>query len=177
MLRNSRLSMEISKNTFDDLEYFVEMAGKNKLAKANNFYRGFCSGPEGLDQVMANYRDYANFFLVDDTTSGNTFSSKPGWFDRKVYAVYIVVGYEQGNEEKYKEALALARRIFKQLLSRVIRDKASMKYGQAMMYLNLDTVYSQEYGRYSFNGATGLFFQLQNNEPLNLEFDPNEWEE
>ena len=169
--------MEISKNNFDDLQYFVEMAGKNKLVKANDFYCGFCSGPDGLDQVMAEYRNHANFFLVDDTTSGNTFGAKPGWFDRKVYAIYIIVGYELRNEEKYKEALALARRIFKQLLSRVISDKASLKYGQALMYLNLDTVYSQEYGRYSFNGATGLFFQLQNNEPLNLVFDPNEWEE
>ena len=169
--------MEISKETFDDLQYFVDMAGKNKQAKSNGFHCGFCSGPDGMDQVMAEYRDYANFFLVDDTTSGNTFSAKPGWFDRKVYTVYIIVGYENGNEQKYKEALKLARRIFKQLLSRVIRDKASLKYGKAMMYLNLDTVYSQEFGRYSFNGATGLFFQLQNNEPLNLVFDPDEWEE
>ena len=169
--------MEITKNAFDDLQYFVEIAGKNRLIKENGFYCGFCSGPEGLDQVMAEYRDHANFFLVDDTTSGNTFGAKPGWFDRKVYAVYIIVGYELGNEEKYKVALNLARRIFKQVLSRVIYDKASMKYGQALMYLNLATVFSQEYGRYSFNGATGLFFQLQNNEPLNLVFDPNEWEE
>ena len=145
--------------------------------KANGFYCGFCSGPEGLDQVMAEYRDHANFFLVDDTTSGNTFGAKPGWFDRKVYAIYIIVGYELGNEEKYKVALNLARRIFKQILSRVIRDKASMKYGQALMYLNLESVFTHEYGRYSFNGATGLFFQLQNNEPLNLVFDPDEWEE
>ena len=52
-----------------------------------------------------------------------------------------------------------------------------MKYGQALMYLNLESVFTHEYGRYSFNGATGLFFQLQNNEPLNLVFDPDEWEE
>lgn len=169
--------MEITKDTFDDLQYFVEMAQKNKLVKSNNFYSGYCSGPEALDQVMEEYRDFANFFLVDDTTSGNTFGAKPGWFDRKVYCIYIIVGYEYGNEEKYKEALKLARKIFKQMLSRVIKDKASLKYGQALMYMNLETVFSQEYGRYSFNGATGLFFQLQNNEPLNLVFDPDEWEE
>ena len=169
--------MEISKETFDDLQYFLEMAQKNKLVKNLAFHCGFCSGPDGPDAVRSEYRDHANFFLVDDTTSANTFCSRPGWFDRKVYAVYILVGYEYGNEQSYKEALALARRIFKQLLSRVIRDKASGKLGKALMYMNLDTVYSQEYGRYSFNGATGLFFQIQNNEPLNLVFDPNEWEE
>lgn len=169
--------MEITKDTFDDLQYFVDMAGKNRLVKTSGFYRGFCSGPDGLDQVMNEYRSHANFFLVDDTTSGNTFGAKPGWFDRKVYTVYIVVGYERGNEAEYKQALALARRIFKQVLSRVIRDKASFLFGQSLMYMDLDTVYSQEYGRYTFNGATGLFFQLRNNEPLNLVFDQDEWEE
>ncbi len=169
--------MEITKQTFDDKAYFLELAQKNKLIRQNGFYCGYCSGPDGLGEVMENYRDYANFFLVDDTTSSNTFCSKPGWFDRKVYAVNIIVGYEHNDEMKFKEALGLARTIFKQLLSRVISDKASMKYGKSMMYMNLDTIYSQEYGRYMFNGSTGLFFQIQNNEPLNLIFDPNEWEE
>ena len=169
--------MEISKETFDDLAYFVELGQHNKLAKHNNFHVGYCSGPDGLDQVMQEYRDFANFILVDDTTSANTFGAKPGWFDRKVYAVYIIAGYEYQNEASYKEKMALCRTIFKQLLSRVIRDKAEMRYGKALMYLNLETVTSNEFGRYSFNGATGLFFQLQNNEPLNLVFDPEEWEE
>ena len=169
--------MEIGKETFDDLQYFMDLAGKNKLVKENNFFCAYCSGPGALDGFVDGYRDYANFFLVDDTTSGNTFGAKPGWFDRKVYAIYVIVGYEHDNEASYKAALAMARRIFKQVLSRVIRDKASYKFGQALMYLNLDTVYSQEFGRYSFNGATGLWFQLQNNEPLNLVFDQNEWEE
>jgi hypothetical protein len=169
--------MEISKDTFDALEYFKGLGEKNRLVKANGFHVGFCSGPDGMDQVMQDYRDFANFFLVDDTTSSNTFGNKPGWFDRKVYAVYIIVGYEHGDEMQYKEALDLARRIFKQMLSRLISDKATMKYGKGLMYLNLETVFSHEYGRYSFNGATGLFFQMQNNEPLNLVFDPDEWEE
>ena len=169
--------METSKETFDDLDYFKEMANKNKLVKNNGFYVGNCSGPDGMGQVMAEYRDFANFVLVDDTTSGNTFGAKPGWFDRKVYTVYILVGYQHGNEDQYKNALALARKIFKQMLSRAIKDKASLAFGKALMFLNLETVFSHEYGRYSFNGATGLFFQIQNNEPLNLVFDPEEWEE
>lgn len=169
--------MEINKQSFDALSYFVEIAQKNKLIRSNNFYCGYCSGPDGLDQVMSGYRDYANFFLVDDTTSGNTFGDKPGFFDRKVYAAYIIIGYQHGNEVEYKAAINMARQIFKQILSRVIRDKASFKMGKDLMFLNLQTVFSQEYGRYSFNGATGLFFQLQNNEPLNLVFDQDDWEE
>ncbi len=168
--------MEINKDIFDALDYFKSMAQKNKLVKENSFFIGNCSGPDGPDQIMAEYRDDANFFLIDDTTSGNTFSSRPGFFDRKVYAGYIIIGYEHGHEDQYKAALALARRIFRQILSRVIRDKALLR-DKSLMYLNLDTIYSQEYGRYSFNGATGLWFQIQNNEPLDLVFDDTEWEE
>lgn len=169
--------MEISKESFDGLRYILEMARKNKIVKDHNFYCDFCSGADGLEQVMANYRDYFNFFLVDDTTSANTTGNKPGYFDRKVYTVYIICGYDHGDNEMYKESMERARTIFKQLLSRMIRDKASFEYGKGLMYLNLETIYSQEFGRYSFNGATGLFFNVQNNVPLNLVYDPNEWEE
>ena len=169
--------METSKETFDALAYFVELGQQNKLAKKNNFYVGYCSGPDGLEAVMQHYQEYFNFILVDDTTSANTFGAKPGWFDRKVYAVYIICGYDHGDWDMYKKSMEMARTIFRQMLSRVIRDKKEMRYGTALMYLNLETVTSNEFGRYSFNGATGLFFQLQNNEPLNLVFDPEEWEE
>lgn len=169
--------MEISKETFDDLAYFFRLGQTNRLARTNSFHVDYCSGIDALEGMMASYRDAANFIFVDDTTSANTFGAKPGWFDRKVYAVYVLAGYEYGNEEDFKAKMALCRTIFKQILSRVIRDKAEMKYGKALMFLNLESVSSHEFGRYSFNGATGLFFQLQNNEPLNLVYDPEEWEE
>lgn len=169
--------MEISKTTFDALTYFKEMAERNKLVINNSFHVGFCSGPQDVDAVMAEYRDYANFILIEDTTSANTFGAKPGFFDRKVYAIHIIAGYEYGNDTDFKTKLELCRTIFKQMLSKVITDKAQFTYGKAMMYLNLESIYSQEYGRYSFNGATGLFFQLQNSEPLNLIYDANEWED
>ena len=176
--RNSTGNMEtIGKDTFDALSYFKDLGERNKLAKANEFHVDYCSGPDGPDAVMAEYRDSANFLLVEDTTSGNTFFSKPRYFDRKVYAVYIIAGYEYGNEDSFREKLALCRKIFHQFLRKLIDDKAKFRYGKHLMYLNLETIYSQEYGRYSFNGATGLFFQVQNNEPLNLEPSPEDWEE
>ena len=56
-------------------------------------------------------------------------------------------------------------------------DELKNKYGDKLMYLNTGNVYSNEYGRYSFNGCTGLFFQIQNDEPTDLVFDADEWEE
>lgn len=162
---------------FDALAYFAELGRKNKIARINGFVVDYCSGPGALVPMMQEYRDAQNFIFVDDTTSGNTFSNKVGWFDRNVYAVHILAGYELGDAQDYNRALRLCRTIFRQLLSRIIRDKESYKYGDRMMYMNTGNIYSNEYGRYSFNGCTGLFFQIQNDEPTELIFRSDDWEE
>lgn len=162
---------------FDALEYFETLGKKNKLAKKNGFVVDYCSGPGALEPMMAEYRDAQNFIFVDDTTSGNTFNNKVGWFDRNVYCVHILAGYELGNAESYNKALRLCRKLFRQFLSRIIKDKESYRYDDKLMYLNTGNVYSNEYGRYSFNGCTGLFFQIQNDEPTDLVYNDSEWEE
>ncbi|MBQ7987366.1 MAG: hypothetical protein IJ253_02495 [Bacteroidaceae bacterium] len=167
----------MEKEQFDALEYFAQLGRSNRLAKENGFVVDFCSGPGALEPMMAEYREAKNFIFVDDTTSGNTFSNKVGWFDRNVYCVHILAGYDYGDAESYNQALRLCRRIFRQMLSRLIRDKETYRYGNAMMYLNTANIYSNEFGRYSFNGCTGLFFQIQNDEPTDLVYEAKDWEE
>lgn len=167
----------MEKEQFDALEYFAQLGRSNRLARENGFVVDFCSGPGALEPMMAEYREAKNFIFVDDTTSGNTFSNKVGWFDRNVYCVHILAGYDYGDAESYNQALRLCRRIFRQMLSRLIRDKETYRYGNAMMYLNTANIYSNEFGRYSFNGCTGLFFQIQNDEPTNLVYEAKDWEE
>ncbi len=167
----------MEKEQFDALEYFAQLGRSNRLARENGFVVDFCSGPGALEPMMAEYREAKNFIFVDDTTSGNTFSNKVGWFDRNVYCVHILAGYDYGDAESYNQALRLCRRIFRQMLSRLIRDKETYRYGNAMMYLNTANIYSNEFGRYSFNGCTGLFFQIQNDEPTDLVYEAKDWEE
>lgn len=167
--------METNRESFDALAYFKEMGEQNRLAKENGFYVGFSSGPDALDIIMANYREYANFILIDDTTAANTFCSKPGWFDRNDYTVWILAGFDYQDELSYMAALRLCRRIFKQFLSRMIHDKATMRYGNALSFLHTEQVYSMEFGRMSFNGATGIMFKVNNDEAVDLRFDENEW--
>lgn len=162
---------------FDALEYFSSLGKKNKLAKKMGFVVDYCSGPGALEPMMADYRDAQNFIFVDDTTDGNTFSNKVGFFDRNVYCVHILAGYDYGDEKSYKQALELCRKLFRQFLSKVIKDKNKYLYGDKLLYLNTTNVYSHEYGRYSFNGCTGLFFQIQNDEPTDLVYDEEEWED
>lgn len=168
--------MFMEKEQFDALSYFARLGRKNKLARREGFVVDFCSGPGALEPSMAEYRDSENFIFIDDTTDGNTHSNKVGWFDRNVYTVYIIAGYDYGDAESYKRALNLCRRIFRQMLSRLIKDREGYRYGTGMMYLNTNSVYSKEYGRYSLNGATGLYFMLNNEEPVDLVYDDSEWE-
>jgi len=124
---------------------------------------------------MSEYRDYSNFILIDDTTAANTFFSRPGWFDRNDYTGWIMMGYDYQDEHDYSNKLKTCRLIFKQFLSRMIYDKAVRTYGDALTFLHTEQVYSMEYGRRSFNGATGVMFKINNDESVDLRYNPEEW--
>lgn len=162
---------------FDPLAYFEQLARKNRLCKSKGFVPVFCSGPDNIEGIMSEYRKTENFIVIDDMTDNNVHNNKPGWFTKSVYTVWVLAGVRYNDPDSRKESMALCRKIFKQFLSRMIRDKAKMVYGQAMYYLNLDKVLYKELGRYSFNGATGLYFMIENDLPEDLRFDEDEWDE
>lgn len=162
---------------FDALSYFKELAEKNVLGKNNNFHPCFCSGPDGIEGVLQNFKSYANFIMIDDTTAQNTHSHGVTFFDRNAYTVFLLAGYKWDDMEDRQQKLKLCRKIFRQFHSRLIYDKATMKYGDALAYLDVDTIYSKELSRYSMNGYTGLYFMINNEKPVDLTYNENEWEE
>lgn len=164
-------------DTFNALEYFKTLAGKNKLAREHGFMPCFCSGPDGINDVMQQFRKTANFVMVDDTTSQNTFSRGVTFFDRNVYTVFILAAYRFDDMADREQKLRLCRRLFRQMHSRMIRDKQECVYGDSLEYLDLNSVYSKELPRYSMNGVTGLYFMVNNDEPVDLTFNAGEWEE
>lgn len=42
---------------------------------------------------MQEFRKYANFIMIDDTTSQNTYSKGVTFFDKNVYTVFILASY------------------------------------------------------------------------------------
>lgn len=162
---------------FNPLEYFEMLAEKNKLCKQHGFKPVYCSGPDNIEGIMAEYRKTENFIVIDDMTDNNVHNNRPGWFTRSVYTVWVLAGTTYNDPDDRKGKMELCRRIFRQFLSKMIRDKAKLVYGQDMYYLALEKVYYKELGRYSFNGATGLYFMVENDIPENLVFSSDEWEE
>lgn len=167
----------MDKRKFEPLAYFKELAEKNRLCRSYNFVPVFGSGPENIEGIMQEFRNAENFIIIEDCTDNNVHNSRPGWFTKTVYTVWVIAATDFDDAEMRKERMALCRTIFRQFLSRMIRDKAGMVYGQDMYYLALDRVYYKELGRYSFNGATGLYFMVDNDVPTGLVYNQEEWEE
>lgn len=162
---------------FEPISYFESLAEKNKLCRNNKFKSVLCSGPDNIEGVMADFRKTENFIIIDDMTDNHVYNSKPTWFTRSVYTVWIIAASKFNDMDDRKAKLNLCRRIFKQFLSKMINDKARLTFGQDMYYLNLSKVYYKELGRYSFNGATGLYFMVENDVPEDLRFSDNDWDD
>lgn len=160
---------------FDALSYFKQLAESNKLAVENGFKACFCSGPDGINDVLQQFRTTKNFIMIDDTTSQNTYSRGVTYFDRNVYTVFILAGYKMDDMSDRNEKLQLCRRIFRQIHSRIIWDKNQMIYDDSLMFLDVQTIYSKELPRYSMNGVTGLYFMINNDEPVDLTYSDEEW--
>ena len=166
-----------TENTFDALTYFKRLAETNKLAKRNGFHAGFCSGPDGIEDVLQKFRKVSNFILIDDTTSQNTYSRGVTFFDKNVYTVFLLAAYKFDDIEDREQKLNLCRRIFRQFHSRLIHDKENMEYGDMLEFLDVSSIYSKELPRYSKNGVTGLYFMINNDEPVDLVYSDEDWEE
>ena len=169
---------------FDALDYFKNLGEKNRLCKRHGFKPVFCSGPDSIEGVMNEFQKTANFVMVDDTTDGNTFSEGVSFFQRRVYTVFILASYKWDDMKDRKDKLDLCREIFKQFIRRMIWDKNRLESEDEdddFTFLNVEKIYSKEYGRYTMNGVTGLYFMVSNDEPESMEYEDelqmeSEWE-
>ena len=157
---------------FDALHYFESLAQQNRLCREHGFKPVFCSGPESIEGVMQQFQKTANFVCIDDTTDQNMYSEGVSYFKRRVYTVFILASYRWDNMEDREAKLNLCRTIFSQFVRRMIWDKLQHEdMDDDITFLNVEKVYSKEFGRYTMNGVTGLYFMVENDEPESMEYE------
>lgn len=157
---------------FDALSYFKQLAEENILCRDNGFKAVFCSGPDSIEGLMQQYQKTANFVMVDDTTDQNLYSEGVSYFKRRVYTVFILAAYRWDDMEDREEKLNLCRTIFQQFVRRMIWDKNTREdTDDDLTFLNVERIYSKEYGRYTMSGVTGLYFMVNNDEPAAMEYE------
>lgn len=164
-------------NIFDAFSYFKHLGDTNKLARQHEFKTGFCSGIGGLQDMMADFRNSNRYILVDDTTTQSTYSNGVGFFRKDVFTIFIVAGYRFDDMKDREEKMSLCRRIFRQFHSRLIHDVQERLYGDSLEYLQVERIYSTELPRMFMNGVTGLYFMINNDEPIDLTYNADEWTE
>lgn len=162
---------------FDALHYFETLAKTNRLCREHNFKPVFCSGPESLEGIMQEFQKTANFVCIDDTTDQNLYSEGVSYFKRRVYTVFVLAAYRWDDMEDREQKLNLCRTIFQQFVRRMIWDRAQHENDDDdddFTFLNVEKIYSKEFGRYTMNGVTGLYFMVENDEPESMEYEDEE---
>lgn len=155
---------------FDALHYFETLAKQNRLCVENGFKPVFCSGPDSIEGIIQNFQKTANFVCIDDTTDQNLYSEGVSYFKRRVYTVFILASYRWDDMEEREKKLNLCREVFKQFVKRMIWDRAQREDDETV-FLNVEKIYSKEFGRYTMNGVTGLYFMVENDEPASMEYE------
>ena len=90
--------------------------------------------------------------------------------------MFILAAYRYDDMADREEKLRLCRRIFRQIHSKMLYDKENLTYGDSMEYMDINSIYSKEMPRYSMNGVTGLYFLVNNDEPVDLTYNNEEWD-
>lgn len=158
---------------FNAEEYFRKLSSTNKFCLAENFRFCTCSGLENLEDAIANFTKVNNFFIFDDTTEGQEFKGAGGgYYHQRIYTVSLMRRYRLDDMTDRAEQLDICRRLFKQLISKMLKDKEEMP---ELSYLKTDNILYREYGRAMFSGCTGLYFMVECSEPENLCYNPEEW--
>lgn len=161
-------------NTFDAHNYFEkEIRDKMKLTVDGNYTYSRISSMQHLEEVIDNFRYSTAFFAVDDTEDGYTFQAGGGYMDRKTFVVYVLKQYRLGDMVAQKTALAECRKIYKNVLKKLIRDKSVLE--NQMVYLANDRISYNEIPGLFANNLTGLFFMIPVNIPTDLSYKKDDW--
>ena len=163
-----------SKNLFDFHAYLHSLVEKNKLAQTAGFYPCACSGIGYLEDLLQEHRSHRAFVCVSDTSDDSTTRHSGGWFKRRVFTVFILHRYNTRSTADYRDKLSLCRELFRQLHSRFLVDESALQ--NELAYLNVEDIRSRELGGQFLNGSTGLYFMLAIDEPIDLQYNGDEWE-
>lgn len=155
---------------FNPVEYMQQLHAQLKLtAKKYMFCR--VSGVSALEEVLEGFRRNTHFFAVDDSQDGVTFRSGGAYFERRQYTVYIIGRADYGKMTQRETILAEAKTIYRHLLSRLIKDKLTIPI------LSMEQIRFFEVPPAFAFGSAGLYFFFTVENPINLVYDADEWED
>jgi len=158
---------------FDAYTYFEDICRTNKIT-AKNRYR-FCrvTGLSNMEEVIQNFKSEKHYFCVDDTEDGTVIQQGGGYVERRQYTVFLIKKYAFGKMEEQHEALNECRKIYRQIVKKLIYDRHFLE--NEMTYLHVERIPFYEIPGYFISGCTGLYFMITVDIPTDFCYDGEEW--
>lgn len=156
---------------FDPIAYMKTLHGKMKLTKTKYKFTTV-SGVSELEGVLANFKREKFFFAVDDSQDGVTFrGAGGGYFEGRPYTVFILGKADYGDMTKRTEVLSEAKKIYRTILSKLIKDKTTIPV------LDMEKIRFFEVPPAFAFGCSGLYFIFNVQNPISLIYDAAEWDD
>jgi len=153
--------------------YFLGLTGKLKLTKGK--YK-FCriTGIGELEEVLADRNRKAEIAL-DDSDEGITMQAPGGgYFNRRSVVVFILQQFKLKDMDDREAKMDEIRRIYNRFLSKIIIDSYQVP---EMKYLQRDRMPYHELPGMFAVGSCGLYFTLTFDEPVDLKYNEQDWEQ
>lgn len=154
-------------------QYLADLLSKNRLATDNNFHVGTCTGIEGIEDVINNFRRSSAFVLIDDITTGETFRTGGAWYERRTLTIFILMRHAHLDERQRIERQGICRNLRRQIQSRIIAD--AHLHQDTLAVIDLERMPTTDIDHFAASGCTGCYFMINIDEPVNLCLNPDEW--
>lgn len=154
---------------FDAVTYMEGIQSQLKVTKTGyKFAR--VSGLNDLEEVIENAKRETKFFAVDDSQDGVTYrGAGAGFFERRQYTVFLLHRVKYNNMDGRKVTLDEVRSVFRNILSRLIKDKMTIPV------LDVERTNFYEVPPAFAQGCSGIYFFFNVNYPVDLRYDSTEW--
>lgn len=157
---------------WDAAAFFCDLTSRNRLAVKEGFIFCEVSGLQGLSEILAASMASPNIIAVDDTSDG--FTTIGGAPSRKtVKSVYIAMKCAPADMTARKECFEIMREIFRQFMS--VLAMQNTKLLRLKTDIDLRISFS-ELDTYFAPGSACAMFQISASSPMDLRYNPEEWE-
>ena len=155
---------------FDPIAYLQTLHLKMKLTK-DKYHFCKVSGVGALEEVLENSRREKYFFAVDDSQDGITVRKGGAYFERRPYTAYVLGKADYGNMDQRNSVLTEAKTIYRTILTKLIKDKNSIPI------LDMERIPFYEVPPAFAAGCSGLYFVFYVENPVNLVYNADDWDD
>ena len=154
---------------FNAVSYIETLHGQLNATK-NDYTFALVSSVSALEELLEKSRRVKKFLAVADSNDGNTFRGAGGaYFERRTYTIFVIQRAQYGDMDARATILAQARSIFRNIVSRIIRDRYSIPV------IDLSRVQFYEVPPSFATGTCGIYFIITVENPVDLTYDESAW--